>query len=78
MLLYFIADILRARKVLQTLTLQVHMHEIFSLSDIKLLFCIFQSQIDTKRRTTNIFENLIQIRLDIQNFHSLPVFTESQ
>jgi hypothetical protein len=30
--------------------------------------------IDTKYRTTNIFENLIQIRLDIQNFHSLPVF----
>ncbi len=31
-------------------------------------FCIFQSLIDTKRSTANIFENILQIRPDIQSF----------
>jgi hypothetical protein len=37
----------------------------------------FHSLIDTKRSTANIFENILQIRLDIQSFQSLPVFAES-
>jgi hypothetical protein len=41
-------------------------------------FCIFQSLIDTKLSTANIFENLQQIRPDIQNFRSLPVFAEGE
>jgi hypothetical protein len=40
-------------------------------------FCIFQSLIDTKRSTTNIFKYILQIRPDIQSFQSLPVFAES-
>jgi hypothetical protein len=40
-------------------------------------FCIFQSLIDTKRNTANIFKNNLQIRPDIQSFGSLPVFAES-
>jgi hypothetical protein len=33
--------------------------------------------INTKRRTANIFENVLKIRPDIQSFRSLAVFTES-
>jgi hypothetical protein len=40
-------------------------------------FCIFQTLIDTKRGTINIFENLLEIRPDIRNFRSLPDFAES-
>jgi hypothetical protein len=40
------------------------------------LFCFFQALIDAKRSTANIFENILQIRLDIQSFQSLPVFAE--
>jgi hypothetical protein len=40
-------------------------------------FCIFQSLIDTKRSTANIFENILRIRLDIRSFRSLAVFAES-
>jgi hypothetical protein len=32
---------------------------------------------DTKRSTANIFENLLQICPDVQNFLSLPVLAES-
>jgi hypothetical protein len=40
-------------------------------------FCIFQSLIDTKRSTVNSFENILQIRQDIQSFLSLAAFAES-
>jgi hypothetical protein len=39
-------------------------------------FCSFQSIIDTKHNTTNIFENPLQIRPDIRNYRSLPVFAD--
>jgi hypothetical protein len=38
---------------------------------------IFQSLIDTKRSTANIFEHILKIRPDIQSFRSLVVFAES-
>jgi hypothetical protein len=40
-------------------------------------FCIFQTLIDTKRSTINIFKKLLQTRPDIRNFLSLPDFAES-
>jgi hypothetical protein len=33
-----------------------------------IFFCSFQSLIDTKRSTANIFKNILQIRPDIRSF----------
>jgi hypothetical protein len=56
--------------------LKVHMHEIFIVCFLN-YFCIFQSLIDIKRSTANIFENILQIRPDIRNFRLIAVFAES-
>ncbi len=40
-------------------------------------FWIFQSLIDTKRSTANIFKHILKIRPNIRSFRSLAVFAES-
>jgi hypothetical protein len=57
-------------------SLKVYMHEI-SIVCFLTYFCIFQSLLDTKQSTINIYENFLQIRPDIRNFRSLPDFAES-
>jgi hypothetical protein len=52
------------------------MHEIFIMCFLT-FFKIFQSLIDTKRSTANIFENNLKIGPDIRSFRSLAVFAES-
>ncbi len=55
---------------------KVDMHEIFMVYFYN-FFCIFQSLIDIKRSTVNIFKNVLQIRQDIRSFRLLAVFAES-
>jgi hypothetical protein len=63
-------------RLIKTVDLKVHMHEIFIVC-FKNFFCIFQSPIDIKHSTANIFENILEIRPDIRSFRSLAVFAES-
>jgi hypothetical protein len=47
------------------------MHEILIVCFLT-FFCIFQSLRDTKRSPVNIYENILQIRTDIEVFDHLP------
>jgi hypothetical protein len=52
--------------------LKIHMHKIFIV-----FLKLFQSLIDTKPNTANIFKNILKILPDIRSFRSLPIFAES-
>ncbi len=65
----FLLTLLTMRRLKCTHTLDFH-------SLFLNFFCFFQSLIDTKHLTANIFKNILKIRLDIQSFRSLPVFAE--
>ncbi len=75
MLSYMYGNMLRYWYMYSSM-LKVHMHEIFIVC-FQNYFCIFQSLINTKHSTANIFEKILKIRPDIRSFRSLAVFAES-
>ncbi len=51
---------------------KVHMHEIFIVC-FYTYFCIFQTLIDTKRSTINIFENFFKFAQIFEIFDHSPI-----